>query len=146
LVPVDGFYEWLQRPSLLDPPPIEPRERDLFGDVAPVMQPPAKGGSRPVFKFEMPDGAPYALAGLFSEWRPRLGSTHPPLTTFAIVTTEANELTEPIHDRMPVILHPRDYDRWLNDYDQSRPPIDLLRPYESDGMRMTPANRLVGNV
>jgi putative SOS response-associated peptidase YedK len=53
---------------------------------------------------------------------------------------------KPIHDRMPVILHPRDYDRWLNDYDESRPPIDLLRPYEADGMRMTPVNRLVGNV
>ena len=41
---------------------------------------------------------------------------------------------------------PRDFDRWLNDYDESRLPIDLLRPYESDKMRMTPANRLVGNV
>jgi putative SOS response-associated peptidase YedK len=46
----------------------------------------------------------------------------------------------------PVILHPRDYDRWLTEYDESRPPIDLLRPYEADGMRMTPANRAVGNV
>ena len=40
----------------------------------------------------------------------------------------------------------RDFDRWLNDYDESRPPIDLLRPYESDKMRMTPVNRLVANV
>ena len=94
----------------------------------------------------MPDGAPYALAGLFSEWRPRRGDSRPPLDTFCIVTTEANEITEPIHDRMPVILHPRDYDRWLNDSDETRPPIDLLRPYESESMRMTPANRLVGNV
>jgi putative SOS response-associated peptidase YedK len=47
---------------------------------------------------------------------------------------------------MPVILHARDYDRWLSEYDEARPPIDLLRPYESEGMRMTPANRLVGNV
>jgi putative SOS response-associated peptidase YedK len=62
------------------------------------------------------------------------------------VTTEANELTESIHDRMPVILHPQDYDRWLNDYDESRPPIDLLRPYESNGMTKTSANGLVGNV
>jgi putative SOS response-associated peptidase YedK len=38
------------------------------------------------------------------------------------------------------------YDRWLTVYDESRPPIDLLRPFEADGMRMTPANRLVGNV
>jgi putative SOS response-associated peptidase YedK len=94
----------------------------------------------------MPDGAPYALAGLYSEWRPRRGNSHPPLDTFSIITTSANELTDPIHDRMPVILHSRDFDRWLNDYDESRPPLDLLRPYESDEMRMTPANRLVGNV
>jgi putative SOS response-associated peptidase YedK len=53
---------------------------------------------------------------------------------------------EPIHNRMPFILHSRDFDRWLNDNDASRLPLDLLRPYESDIMRMTPANRLVGNV
>jgi putative SOS response-associated peptidase YedK len=94
----------------------------------------------------MPDGALYALAGLFSEWQPRKGTSHFPLDAFSIVTTEANELTDPIHDRMPVILHPRDYDRWLNDYDEARPPLDLPRPFESEGMRMTPANRLVGNV
>jgi putative SOS response-associated peptidase YedK len=35
LVPLDGFYEWLQRPSLPQPPPIEPGERGLFGDIAP---------------------------------------------------------------------------------------------------------------
>jgi putative SOS response-associated peptidase YedK len=35
---------------------------------------------------------------------------------------------EPIHDRMQAIQHPRDYGRWLTDYDESRPPIDVLRP------------------
>jgi hypothetical protein len=64
----------------------------------------------------------------------RKGSSHHPRDTFSIVTTEANELTDPIHDRMPVILHSRDYDRWLKDYDEARPPVDLLRPYESDGI------------
>jgi putative SOS response-associated peptidase YedK len=113
---------------------------------APKKSPKPKAGSRPVYKFEMPDGEPYALAGLFSEWRPCRGDLHPPLDTFSIVTTEANELMEPIHNRMPVILHSRDFDRWLLDYDESRPPLDLLRPYESDKMRMTPANKLVGNV
>jgi len=148
LVVLNGFYEWLQRPSLPQPPPIEPGEHGLFGDITGPAKPAAKPkpGSRPVYKFEMPDGAPYALAGLFSEWQPRKGTSHSPLDTFSIVTTEANELTDPIHDRMPVILHPRDYDRWLNDYDEARPPLDLLRPFESEGMRMTPANRLVGNV
>jgi putative SOS response-associated peptidase YedK len=148
LIPVDGFYEWLQHPSLPQPPPIEPGEHGLFGDiaVAPKKAAKPKAGSRPVYKFEMPDGSPYALAGLFSEWRPKRGSMHPPLDTFSILTTEANELMQPIHSRMPVILHPRDFDRWLTDYDESRPPIDLLRPYEAEGLRMTPANRLVGNV
>jgi len=59
------------------------------------------------------------------------------------VTAAADELTEPIHDRMPGSLHSRDYDRLLNDYDESRPPFDLLRLYELESMRMTPANRLV---
>jgi putative SOS response-associated peptidase YedK len=145
---LDGFYEWLQRPSLPQPPPIEPGERGLFGDIAVPTKSAAKAkaGSRPVYKFEMPDGAPYALAGLFSEWRPHRGDSRPPLDTFSIVTTEANEITEPIHDRMPVVLHPRDHDRWLNDYDESRPLLDQLRPYESEDMRKTPANRSVGNV
>jgi putative SOS response-associated peptidase YedK len=132
---------------LPQPPPIELGEHGLFGDIEakPKLINP-KAGSRPVYKFEMKDGAPYALAGIFSEWRPRKGSAHPPLDTFSIITTDANELTEPIHDRMPVILHPRDYDRWLTEYDESKPPIDLLRPFESDQMTMTPANRDVGNV
>jgi putative SOS response-associated peptidase YedK len=62
LVPIDGFYEWLQRPSLPQPPPIEPGEHGLFGDIQerPKRIPKPKAGSRPVYKFEMPDGAPYA--------------------------------------------------------------------------------------
>jgi putative SOS response-associated peptidase YedK len=148
LIPIDGFYEWVQHPSLPQPPPIEPGEHGLFGDftLEPKNAAKPKAGSKPVYKFEMPDGSPYALAGLFSEWRPKRGSMHPPLDTFSILTTEANELMQPIHSRMPVVLHPRDFDRGLNDYDESRPPIDLLRPYETEGLRMTPANRLVGNV
>jgi putative SOS response-associated peptidase YedK len=53
---------------------------------------------------------------------------------------------EPIHDRMPVILHPRDYDRRFTNHDESRPPVDLVRPFEADQMAMTQANRAVGNV
>ena len=86
---------------------------------------------------------PFAFAGLWDVWKEPDGGW---LQSYSIITTDANELMESVHNRMPVILHPRDYDRWLNDYDESRPPIDLLRPYESDGMTMTPANRAVGNV
>ncbi len=119
IVPLDGFYEWLLRPSLPQPPPIEPAEHGLLWNIEAIPKKAAKpkAGSRPVYKFEMKDGTPYALAGLSSEWRPRKGSAHPPLDTFSILTTEANELTDQIHDRMPVILDPCDFDRWLNDYE-----------------------------
>jgi putative SOS response-associated peptidase YedK len=104
-------------------------EHNLCGDLpAPAKKASKpKAGSTPVYKFEMPDGEPYALADLFSEWRPRRGDLHPPLDASSIVTTEANEWMEPIHNRLTVILHLLDFDRWLNDYDESRPPLDLQR-------------------
>jgi putative SOS response-associated peptidase YedK len=64
------------------------------------------------------------------------------LQSFGLVTTEANKLMFAIHTRMPVILHSRDYDRWLSREVTDEPPIDLLRPYESEEMDMVPANPL----
>ncbi len=94
------------------------------------------------YAFKMTDGAPFAFAGLWDAWREPDGGW---LQSFSIVTTEANELMSPVHTRMPVILHPRDYSRWL-DRDTDRPPIDLLRPFESELMAAAPCNPLVGNV
>jgi putative SOS response-associated peptidase YedK len=51
-----------------------------------------------------------------------------------------------IHDRMPVILRPHDYERWLDRGTAEQPPVDLLRPYDADEMEMHPANPAVGNV
>jgi putative SOS response-associated peptidase YedK len=62
------------------------------------------------------------------------------------VTTEANELMLPIHPRMPVILHSRDFDRWLDREETERLPIDLLRPYESEAMEVYEANPKVNYV
>jgi putative SOS response-associated peptidase YedK len=64
------------------------------------------------------------------------------------VTTEPNKLVSQIHERLALILHPRDYDRWLGvgDKRDPRPPMDLLRPYDSEQTRMLPANPGVGNV
>ncbi len=53
------------------------------------------------------------------------------LRTFTILTTKPNELVAPIHDRMPVILAPADYERWLGDEPD---PADLVRPYSTDQM------------
>jgi len=47
---------------------------------------------------------------------------------------------------MPVILAPRDYDRWLDPGDPARPPIDLLRPFPAEEMRAWPVSDRVGNV
>ena len=50
-----------------------------------------------------------------------------------------------IHPRMPVILHPKDYDRWLDREETERLPIYLLRPFESEEMEAFEANPDVGN-
>ena len=65
---------------------------------------------------------------------------------FSIITTEPNELTAEVHSRLPVILHDRDYDRWLDRGEREGPPVDLLRPYEAEDMTATPCNPMVGNV
>jgi putative SOS response-associated peptidase YedK len=53
----------------------------------------------------------FAFAALWDAWKDGQGHW---LQSFSIVTTVANELMGRIHDRMPVILHQRDYDRWLS--------------------------------
>ena len=85
----------------------------------------------------------FAFAGLWDAWKDGEGHW---LQSFSIVTTSANELMASVHTRMPVILHQRDYDRWLSREVTEQPPIDLMRPFESEGMQMSPANPLVGNV
>ena len=56
-----------------------------------------------------------------------------------------NEVVRPLHDRMPVIISERDYDRWLK-ADPERLPIDLLRPFEADKMTAWRVDKAVGNV
>lgn len=98
--------------------------------------------NRQPFAFRMKDDSPFAFAGLWDAWKAPDGSW---LQSFSIVTTEANELMSLVHTRMPVILHPRDYNRWL-ERESERPPVDLLRPFEADAMTSAPCNLKVGNV
>jgi len=119
LIPADAFYEW-QRPDPREDPKIR----------------------RP-FAFALISGEPYAFAGLWERWRPKEG---PPLETFTILTTDPNEVTEKVHNRMPVILDPRDYSRWIEPGDPDRLPVDLLRPFDAEKMRAWPVNSRVGNV
>jgi putative SOS response-associated peptidase YedK len=80
---------------------------------------------------------PFAFAGLWENWNNIL--------TCTILTTEANERVQPIHERMPVILHPEDYDRWLDLRNQtSSHLVELLEPFPSQEMEaqeLSDANR-----
>jgi putative SOS response-associated peptidase YedK len=70
----------------------------------------------------MKDGSPFGLGGLWENWKaPASGEW---IRTFAIVTTDANELVAEIHDRMPLIIAPGDCERWLSD---DPDPHDLMR-------------------
>ena len=97
LVIADGYYEWTK----------------------------VDGGKQPYY-FHMPEGRPFAFAGLWESWdKGRLG----PLETCTIITTHASEQTRPFHHRMPVILDSQDYDRWLlTDAANTSELADLLVP------------------
>ena len=120
LAPADAFYEWQRG------------DNDKKG----------KKTKRP-FAIALKSGEPYALAGLWEHWQPKEGAA---LETFTILTTDPNALMEPIHNRMPVILEPRDYSRWLDPGDPARPPVDLLRPFPAEKMVAWPVSDRVGNV
>ncbi len=99
------------------------------------------------YAISMADGSPYAFAGLWDRWREPEGQW---LETFTIITTNPNALMEPLHNRMPVIIAPKDYDRWLGVDDdasiEERLPTDLLRPYPEEKMTATRVGPAVGNV
>ena len=95
------------------------------------------------YAIALKSGEPYAFAGLWESWKPKDG---PPLDTFTILTSDPNELMQPIHNRMPVILESRDHERWLDPADPARPPIDLLRPYPAEKMQAWQVGERVGNV
>ena len=87
----------------------------------------------------MKSGEPFALAGIWENWkRPE---TEEWVRTFAIITTDSNELVNAIHDRMPVIIAPEDYTRWLSSLEPD--PRDLLVPYAAEPMTMWPISTRV---
>ncbi len=77
------------------------------------------------------DGGLLAYAGLYDRRTERDGTE---LRTFTIVTTEPNELVRPLHDRMPVIIPPDGYDRWLDPSRSGAELRTLLRPYPAAEM------------
>jgi len=99
--------------------------------------------SKQPFAIGLKSGEPFAFAGLWDSWRAKDGE---PLETFTILTTDANEVLERIHDRMPVILEPKDYKRWMEPASVEHLPVDLMRPYPAECMTVWPVSGRVGNV
>lgn len=122
IVPADAFYEWRRR-------------RD-----------PATGRtlrSEP-FAVHRTDGAPLALAGLWSSWRDP--DTAARLYTCSILTTDPNELVARLHDRMPVVLDASDWDAWLDAATPRERLRPLLRPAPAETMAAYAVSPAVNNV
>lgn len=114
LILADGFYEW----------------KTAAGKKA-----------KTPYYIHLTDRRPFAFAGLWDSWESPDGSS---LKTCTIITTQPNELMASLHDRMPVILHPRDYTKWLDPSPQTPESLlPLLKPYPADAMTAYPVSTLV---
>ena len=100
-------------------------------------------GRKQPFFFRMRDERPFGFAGLWERWEGEGGRV---LNSCAILTTEANEVLRPVHDRMPVILHPEDYELWL-DSDVRKLDLvkEVLRPYPAGEMTGYPVGASVNS-
>lgn len=114
LILADGFYEWKS-----------------FGGRK----------TKTPYYIHMQDRKPFAFAGLWDHWESPDGSS---IKSCTIITTSPNELTGSIHDRMPVILHPRDYRKWLDVAPQTPESLQpLIKPFPAEAMTAYPVSTLV---
>ncbi len=91
----------------------------------------------------MQDVPAFAFAGLWEHWTSPEGTR---LDTCTIITTEANELMQQVHNRMPVILDPGDYGRWLDCAKNDATAVaDLLKQFPADRMKIVPVSTLVNS-
>src|SRR4051812_14263093 len=113
IVPVDGFFEWTA----------------------------VKGSkTKQPYAIAMRDRSPFGIAGVWENWRdPASGEW---VRTFAIVTVPANSLVSRIHDRMPAILAPDEFEGWLSEDENPR---NLMRPFDPDLMTMWPVTTRVNS-
>jgi len=104
------------------------------------------GRAKQPYHIRLADGRPFALAGLWETWRGPNKDAATALETCTIITTDAVGQARTIHDRMPVILDPTDYDRWLDPTITETASIEsLLRPYEAADIVAVATNPYVNN-
>ncbi len=114
IIPASGFYEWQKKGT----------------------------GAKQPFYFYLNDKDVFGFAGLWEEWLDK--QTGELLETCTIITTEANEVLKPVHERMPVILKAESYDEWLDAKVKNTEKLQrLLVPYPADEMNSHVVSRSV---
>lgn len=123
IIPADAFYEWQARPGG------------------------AKKSAKVPYVIRHRDGSLLAFAGLWELWRPPDQPDAEPIRSCVIITTSANELIAPLHDRMPVVLPPRQWERWLDPANEDLAVIQgLLVPAPADEFEAYPVSTRVNGV
>lgn len=130
VVPADGFYEWTDQ----------------------------EGGSQSQpYRVALEENRPFAMAGIHEQWTPETTQTglgsfaggdtanaeEATIDTYAILTTEPNDLVEQLHHRMAVILDPADEETWLNGSEDEA--LDLLAPRSDEDMQTHPVSTRVNS-
>ncbi len=103
----------------------------------------AGNGQQPYF-IHRTDKQPMVFAGLWEHWKSL--ETGGVIDSCAIIVTDANDLMRPIHDRMPAILAPEQFERWLDPAAKDRDELlALLRPAPSEDLEAYPVSKAVNN-
>jgi putative SOS response-associated peptidase YedK len=114
IIPASGFYEWQKKGT----------------------------GAKQPFYFYLKDKDVFGFAGLWESWIDK--TTGEELETCTIITTEANDVLKPVHDRMPVILKSESYDEWLDAKVKDTDKLQkLLKPYPAKEMTSHEVSRSV---
>lgn len=118
IIIVDGFYEWT-----------------------------SEGRAKIPHYFRMKSGEAFGIAGLYDTWIfPRGSMKGQELHTCTLITTTPNSIVAPVHERMPAILNPVDYEQWLDGstYDEKQL-LAMLKPYPAEMMDVCTVSTYVNN-
>ena len=115
LVIADGFYEWKK-----------------------------SGKTKQPYFISRTDRQPFLMAGLWESWQSKTQPADQPVETCTILTTEANEIMQPLHHRMPVILKQQHFDFWLDNQFKDQAQLEkMLVPFAADELQTWPVDKLV---
>lgn len=115
LIPAEGFYEWKK---------ISSKEKQPYN-------------------IRLKSGIPFCFAGVWDQWTDKASGEI--ISTYSVITTQANEIVKEVHDRMPVILDRKQYAAWLNNDTPLEDIIAMLKPLDAEKMEKYVVDKSVGN-